>query len=345
MDIQRSRPNLEPPTCDDRPIWDAWMSAYQFPVLCVAVECGLFSIVARGPSTAAEIADALALGPRATEALLGVLAGMDFLSQHAGRFSLTDVSRNFLLPDSPYYWSGMLTLVRDVPTTYSALRQALERDRPIAYGEQENIFEEHELNPEQAKVFTAAMHSHSFPPAMGMARAIDFSGVGRVLDVAGGSGAYSIALAQRYPEMRCTVMELPVVCRLAEDYLATYGVREHVDTLGADMFKQPWPTGYDGVLFANIFHDWDGEHCRALCRRSFDCLPSGGRIYIHEVLLGDNKDGPLVATSFSVTMMLFNKGKQFTFAELEGLLSEAGFRDIWVQPTYGYYAVVSGTKP
>ncbi len=118
-----------------------------------------------------------------------------------------------------------------------------------------------------------------------------------------------------------------------------------MDTLGADMFKQPWPTGYDGVLFANIFHDWDGEHCRALCRQSFDCLPSGGRIYIHEVLLGDRKDGPLVAASFSVTMMLFNKGKQFTFAELEGLLSEAGFREISIQPTYGYYAVVSGTKP
>jgi hypothetical protein len=38
-------------------------------------------------------------------------------------------------------------------------------------------------------------------------------------------------------------------------------------------------------------------------------------------------------------------GKQFTAGELQEILTEAGFKDITVTHTYGYYSIVSGTKP
>ena len=52
-------------------------------------------------------------------------------------------------------------------------------------------------------------------------------------------------------------MELGVVCRVATEYLARYGVLDRVDTLEANMFADPWPRGYNAVFFSNIFHDWD----------------------------------------------------------------------------------------
>ena len=94
---------LEPPTSDDRLIWDVWLSVYHFPTLAVADSLGLFPLLEEDPASSEEIAEQLSLGPRATEALLGVLTSLGFLEQRRSRFRLTDVARNFLLPDSPYY--------------------------------------------------------------------------------------------------------------------------------------------------------------------------------------------------------------------------------------------------
>jgi O-methyltransferase domain/Dimerisation domain len=334
---------LEPPTSDDRLIWDVWLSVYHFPTLAVADALGVFPLLKEASASSEEVAEQLSLGPRATEALLGVLTSLGFLEQRRSRFHLTDVARDFLLPNSPYYWGGILELVRDIPFTCSSLREALRKDKPIGY-EGDDIWETHELDPEQARLFTQAMHSHSFPAAVGAARHGDFTEVRRLLDVGGGSGAFCIALAQRYPEMRFTVAELPVVCTLAEEYVAHYGLQDRIDTAALDMFGDPWPSGYDAHFLSNVFHDWSREHCRLLARQSFESLPSGGRIYLHEMLLEDTRDDPLAATSFSMNMIFFTQGKQFTAGELEELLGEAGFEEIALKPTYGYYSLVTGRK-
>src|SRR5437667_16209 len=102
------------------------------------------------------------------------------------------------------------------------------------------------------------MHSRSLHLGVAAARRLaEFAGVERLLDVAGGSGCFSIALAQRHPEMRCTVMELARVAKLARGYIAEFGLEGRVDTLVANMFADPWPPGYDAVFLSNILHDWD----------------------------------------------------------------------------------------
>jgi len=188
------------------------------------------------------------------------------------------------------------------------------------------------------------MHAHSFPAAMSMARKGDFADVHQLLDVGGGSGCYCIALATRYPNMRFTVMELPVVCKLTEQYIASYGLQGQIETIPANMFTDPWPSGYDGVLFSDIFHIWDLASCLQLAKRSFEMLPPGGRIFLHEILLNDTKDGPLVAAAYS-TSMLWMGSKQYTARELDKLLRDVGFTDVTVNPTHTYFSLVSARKP
>jgi hypothetical protein len=294
------------------------------------------------PADLATIGARLELGPRAAEALVGVLTAQNYLIQRDGRFYLSEASRNFLLKDSPYYWGGMFDLLAEVPFTVSGLVEALRRDKPLGLGE--DMWERHEVDPEQARVFTRAMHSHSFPAAMGAALRADFSGVTNLLDVAGGSGCFCIALATRYPDMQFTVAELASVCELAKEYAVQYGLQDRIGTLQFDMFHDDWPGGYDGMFFSNIFHDWGWARCEHLAKRSHDALEPGGRIFLHEMLLNDTKDGPLTTTAFSLSMSYFTEGKQFTARELQNLLMKAGFSEITVTPTYGYYSIVSGKR-
>ena len=342
---------IQPPTCTDKLLWDTWLSVFQLPVLTVADELGLFGLLASRAMPASEIADSLAIGPRAAEAFLGMLTSLGFLVQHEGQFGLTESSRNFLLPQSPFYWGGVMHGFRDNWPTPQGIKEALQQDRlqvapTIGEGAPNTEeWEKGEIDPVRAEHFTRLMHSHSFPAATGVARHSLFQGRQRVLDVAGGSGCFCIALAAQYEHMQCTILELAPVCRLAEKYVKDYGLENRISTHAADMFRDPWPSGHDAIFFANIFHDWTREQCLDLARKAYSALPSGGYIFLHEMLLEDTKDGPLAAATFSMVMLLATKGKQFSASELDGLLTEAGFQDVSVIPTYAYYSLVSAKKP
>lgn len=341
---------IELPTCDDKPVWDLWLSVYRLPAIAVADELGLFDALNECPAGAEELAERLQFDARALSILLPLLAALDFLVCRAGVYHVTDTTRNFLMHDSAFYWGNLLGRVsRNLPQ-HEDLRNLIrgETGRQSAVGGRGKRpvdgWESGRIEPDQARAIAAFMHSHSMAAAAGAARNGDFSHVGRVLDVGGGSGCFSIALAQEYPDLHCTVMELPAMCRVAEEYIAAADMQERVDTAAVDMFRDDWPTGYDTVFFSNIFHDWDIETCKDLARKSHAVLEPGGCIYLHEMLLDDDGAGPLAAATFSLVMLLGTHGRQYTLGELGMLLKEAGFSSIASTNTYSYYSLVSGIR-
>ncbi|MEA5593062.1 methyltransferase [Rivularia sp. UHCC 0363] len=342
--LSAGKPQFAVPTCDDGLLWETWMSMLHFPTLTVADELGLFPLIAEAPKTAFQVRESLYLSERATEALLGVMTSLGYLVQQNGKFNLTQVSRNFLLPQSPCYWGGMLKLMANNPLSHSVLLEALTNDRSSVYQEQD-VWEAHEVEVEKAKLFTGAMQSMTMPGALGLANHGNFTGIKRLLDVGGGSAAVSVALAQRYPQMQCTILDLPVVCEIASSYISKAGLSNRIDTYSANFFTDAFPTNYDAILFSNIFHDWGYEKCQHLAKSSFEALPKGGRIYLHEMLLNDTKDAPIAATSYSMCMIWWTQGKQYTASEVNQLLQEVGFVDISITSTHSYFSLVCATKP
>jgi hypothetical protein len=344
----------ELPATEDRAIWDTWLSMHRLPAMAVADELGIFAAFAAAPATAAEVAQRLALNRRATDIVLAMLAALGLLALRDGRYELTDVTRTYLLPASPYYWGPLLRALGVVPQQHAMLvgalrapdeRAASVRLRPATTsGDPVEGWQSGQIDRAQAEAVTQIMHCHSLPASVAAARSGILQGVTRVLDVGGGSGCFSIAIAQHFPSVRCTVMELAAVCEVAKGYIADGGVTERVDTVAVDMFREPWPRGYDGMFFSNIFHDWDAETDLFLAERAYEALPRGGRIFLHEMLLAADGSGPVTTASFSMLMLLGTKGRQYAFDELRQILSSAGFVDIDSRETYGYYSVVSARK-
>ncbi len=335
--------SYETPTVDDRPVWDVWLSAYQMPSLSVADELGVFEALNAEPADAEGLGARLKLNPESLKALLPMLSALGFLVPRRGRYQITPTARTYLLKDSPLYWGHAFTAHRN-GTFVDRFRQSLTGVAPPE-GRPADAWASGQVSEEMAQRVTTFMHSHSVPAAIGAVTHGDFSGVKRVLDVGGGSGCFAVALALKFPALRGTIMELPTMCALAKGYIAEAGVADRVDTTSVDMFRAAWPTGYDAIFMSNIFHDWGVDTNRQLAASSFAALPSGGRIYLHEMLINDEGSGPLASAAFSMMMLLGTQGRQYSLAELTDILEGAGFTGVEARNTYGHYSLVSARKP
>jgi hypothetical protein len=334
----------ETPTVDDKLIWDIWLSSWRMPSVRVADELGIFDALALRPQTYQELASELDLSRRGLKALLPMLAALGLLEKRLEKFVLADSARWYLVRESSYYWGAVFQSSEGVTPHYEALRDAVSARDNAGSADESTSPASGDLDSDAARQMTRFMHSHSGAAATGLARNGEFADVTRLLDVGGGSGVFSIALAARHPALTCTVLDLKAVCDVADEYAIAAGVSDRVNTLDLDMFEGDWPDGYDATLFSNVFHDWDHAACWQLARKAYESLPGGGRIYIHEMLLHDSGVSPLTTNAFSILMLVATRGQQFTFGELKPLLEEAGFSDISVEPTYAYYSVVTGHK-
>ena len=180
---------MDPPSVEDRPIWDLWLSQYRLPVVLAADQLGLFEFLRDRPATIDDICHDLKLLRRSVDALTAALASTGFLVQHDGRFQLTPLSRTYLLPDSEFYWVPMLGAAGFGQLTTEVLLNNLRTEN---LGEDDRVtrrWEHGEMTAEDAAGSNQRMHSHSFPSALGLARSHDFADDHRLLDVAGAPGA------------------------------------------------------------------------------------------------------------------------------------------------------------
>ena len=188
------------------------------------------------------------------------------------------------------------------------------------------------------------MHSISMAPAMAWPRATDLSKCKVMLDVAGGSGAHCIGAVTRWPKLSAIVFDIAPVCEVANEIAQQAGLQDRISTHIGDMWNDPFPPA-DIHFYSYIYHDWPPDKCRTLSHKSFESLNSGGRLIVHEVLYNKDKTGPFAAAAYTMIMLGWTTGRQYSGRELSEMLREAGFKDIRVKPTFGYLSIVTGVKP
>ncbi|MEY4640370.1 MAG: hypothetical protein RLZZ227_364 [Pseudomonadota bacterium] len=333
------------PVVDDTLVWDAWLALYKVPALSVALELDIFESLDAQPDTPEGLALRRDFDARGLRALLPMLMQLGFLVQRERRFQLTEAGTQYMLKGSPFSWAALFKRVGPTIAAHKLLLETINKERERAVKNRPaDGWESGHVDMEMAREVTAFMHAHSMPAAQGMIRTCDFSGIRKVLDVGGGSGCFSIALASLRPDIYCSIMELPTICELAQHYIDDAGASGQVDTVTVDMFRKPWPAGFDAHFFSNVFHDWSVDTCIELAKKSYAALAPGGCILLHEMLLDDSGTAPAPAVAFSLLMAMGTLGQQFTLAQLREILETAGFSKISSQHSYGYYSLVRAEK-
>jgi acetylserotonin N-methyltransferase len=337
-----------PPTIDDTAIWDAWLSQFRLPILNVNIEVGTFAALSDEALTTEDLAQKLQVDARALAMHLAALCADGYVEKRLGKWRATHLARTWLHPEATGFWGHFLKSIDRNSHLQGRLLSSLRTGKRPSEGTDDRPagWEQGTMPPEVAANIAAFMQAHSQAPALGAARQPVFGELKCLMDVGCGSGVYGIEIARANPALEVVLMDLKEVAAEAAKYVEKAGMADRVTTAAVNMFTEEWPQGPDGHLFCNVFHDWSDETNRDLARRSFAALPSGGRIFLHEILMDDDYTGPYHAAAFSLLMLIGTLGKQYSLAEFREILESAGFEDVQAQRTGGgYYSLVSARKP
>lgn len=321
----------------------------------LARRLGLFQALASGVRTVAALGAALGLAERPVEALASACAVLGLLRRSGPRGSLLELApaaRAYFLPGGEWSMVPLFELIEEQEGKGGSafdegvagdLRRAIESDRSPFEQEGASLWERMRTDAGLARRFSAAMAVHSRPAASVWPHRIDLSGARHLLDVAGGTGVHALAALAAYPRLRATVLDLPLVARLAEE-AARAASEPRLRAAAGDLWHDPWPEA-DAHFFSDVFHDWSPARCAELAARSFAALPEGGLCLLHEMLLDDDRSGPFPVVAGGLSLLLWCEGRPYNAEDLREMLSEAGFVDLRVERTLGCWGVVSGRKP
>lgn len=297
--------------------------------LASAVELDVFTQLSGKSVTVDDFAGLLELQRRPAEMLLSACAGLGLLRKVGDRFENSPLAEAYLVRGTPDYFGGVVTMLDErLYEPWGRLSQALRTNQAQTWGGAPGLFEAIARHPAEQRVFTEAMHAFSTQSGQAVAEAFDFTPYRQLLDVGGGSGAYCIEAAKRYSHLRAVVFDLPPVLEIAREKVAEAGLSERITTHAGDFFADDLPTGSDLLLLSMILHDWTPEKDRAILRRCFEALPSGGALIVSELMMDDDKAGPPSAALMSVNMLIETEGRNYTWSEYTAWLEEVGFEGI-----------------
>ena len=311
-------------------------------ILLSAIELDVFSAADRhgDNATATVVAAELKTDPRSTETLLNALVALSVMTKSNGRFANAPLARRYLADGSPDDARHALKHNLSLWTTWSTLTERVKTGYVTAWREMSS------RNEDWTVPFIAAMHRNAAMRAPLIVRTVGASKLSKVLDVGGGSGAYSIAFAQANPRLYADIFDLATVVPIAEKHVAEAGLSDRVRVRVGDLRRDALGRGYDLVLLSAICHMLGPDENQDLLRRAFAALSPSGRIVIQDHVMNEDATSPRAGALFAINMLVGTRnGGTFSESQYRDWLSAAGFADVRHVPLPGPNDLMVASRP
>ena len=268
------------------------------------------------------------------------------LEREGDRYANTRETELFLDRAKPSYVGGLLELgsARGYPL-WGALTEGLRTGRPQnEIKDEANAFAELYADPNRLKSFVRGMTSASLGPATALAHAFPWSQYRTLADVGTAEGVLPVQVARANPNLTGIGFDLPPVRPLFEEFVAAHGLSERVRFEGGDFFVDPMPKA-DVLVMGHILHGFDLATKQTLVRKAYEALPDGGALIVYDSIIDDERRHNVFGLLMSLNMLLESSGGfDYTGAECQQWLREAGFRETRQQHLAGPTSMVVGMK-
>ena len=321
----------------DLDVEDAFMASR---AVIAAERFGVFRLLHNAPLPPARAAARLGLSAGAAERLFVALRALGLLRKRGSRWSNTRLAATYFIEGRSEYWTRQFS--REGVETFqefATLEESLRSERgrsALKRPKKSNYVQLMEKDPARARDFTVMLYYHHQEDAARLAGVLKLGSRRALLDVGGGSGVMSIALAKKNPNLRCRVMDIEPVCKVARQIIKTEGLTTRISAMGGDM-NQPLPKGFDVILFSDL-----GPMTPELLDAAYHALPPGGLLVIADNLLSDDRRRPL---EIPLYRLISPRSGWETRVEIVAALREHGFRRVSHRTVHECLAVITAVKP
>ncbi len=314
---------------DPRPIIELIYAFRRSKTMFAAVSLGLFDRLRDGP---ADLSAFSHLNPSAAERLLDACVSLGLLTRNGALYSNTPLAARYLCRDSPDTMAGYILYSNSAlfpmwGQLEDALREGANRWESTFGFPAAELFQHFFQSDEQKRDFLMGMHGFGQISSATVVRAFDLSRFRRLVDLGGATGHLAKAAMEAWPGLHAAVLDLPAAVEFGREVCG-----EEVEFIAGDFFRDPLPPA-DLYALGRILHDWSEEKIAKLLARIHDALPAGGALLVAEILLDDDKRGPVDAQMQSLNMLVCTEGRERTVAEYRDLLEAAGFKDVEARRT------------
>jgi SAM-dependent methyltransferase len=309
-------------------------------------ELGIADLLKDGPRSANDLAPRAGAQAAPLHRLLRTMAGLGYLVEDAEhRFALTPLGEA-MRSDAPGHSRSMVRLIAG-PLGWRVLSEFLHSVKTGEAGAEkalgQSMFDYMATAPEDATMFNEMMIAFhgAEPPAI--AAAYDFSSLGTIVDVGGGTGNLLTTILQANPGVRGVLYDLPHVAAQARDLIASRGLSDRCEVKEGSFFDAA-PEGGDAYILSHIIHDWDEASCIKIltnCRRA---MKPGGRLLLVEMVIPPGNDFHPGKLSDMIMLAFTPGGSERTADEYAALFAKAGLKLTRVVPTASPVSVVEAVS-
>jgi hypothetical protein len=308
----------------------------------------VFSVLAEeGPLDGEALRERLGLHPRSARDFFDALVALGMLDREDGRYANTPSTDLFLDRAKPSYMGGLLEMANArLYPFWASLTEGLRTGelQNEAKGGGESFFEVLYADPARLAQFAAAMSAISVGAGMAIAAKFPWDRHQTVIDVGCAEGALPVQVALAHEHITGGGFDLPPLQPIFEDYVGRFGLQERLSFNAGDFFADPLPKA-DVIVMGHILHDWNLDEKRVLLQKAYDALPDGGALIVYEAIIDDDRRHNAFGLLMSLNMLIETPGGfDYTGADCQGWMREAGFRDSYVEPLIGPDAMVVGIK-
>ncbi len=306
-------------------------------VILTGIELNVFAAIGNG-ATASQVAAKIGTDARATEMLLNALVAMGMLTKSGEVFHGTRVTARFFGGKSPDDARAAMMHTVHLWETWSTLTECVRAGTSVARREPDG-------GDDWTEAFIAAMHRNARARAPHVVKAVGIQSARRMLDVGGGSGAYSIAFAQANEKLQVELLDLAEVLPIARRHIEEAGLGARIKTRAGDLRADLLGQGFDVILISAICHMLGPEGNRDLLKRCHEALAPEGRVVISDFILAADKTGPKHAALFALNMLVGTReGSSYSESDYGAWLREAGFRKVKRVRLPGPAHLILGTR-
>lgn len=303
-----------------------------------AYELGVFTALGYKAKASGEVAEIIKTAVKSTDRLMNALCVLGLLQKKKGKFSNTASALRFLVKGRPEYMASLMHTVNQWDT-WSTLTKAVRRGKSLLtrlWGER---------GKEWLAAFIAAMHERATMQARDTVSLIDLSGVLKVLDIGGGSGAFSAAFVRGKKGIKATVFDLPEVIPLTRSYIRREGLSDRIKTVSGDYNINSLGKGFDLIFVSAVAHSNSFKENQKLIKKCAGALNPGGQVAVVDFIMDKNRTLPAFGALFALNMLVATEqGDTYTESEVRQWMQEAGLCAIKRKDTTFGTTLIIGRK-